>query len=85
MAVGFTLALGNLTILLACAAGGKASVVAPLSGLYPIVSIPIAIFWLGDKVAGRQWLGIALALVAVVLLSYQSDSVAAGAAQVKEE
>jgi drug/metabolite transporter (DMT)-like permease len=74
LAAGFTLALGNLTILLACASGGKASVVAPLSGLYPIVSIPIAIVFLGEAVATRQAAGIALALVAVVLLTYQTDS-----------
>ena len=73
-AVGFTLAFGNLTILLACASGGKASVIAPLSGLYPLVSIPIAILLLGEVVTTRQSLGIALALVAVVMLSYQSDA-----------
>jgi bacterial/archaeal transporter family protein len=71
-AVGFTLALGNLTILLACECGGKASIVAPLSGLYPAVSIPIAVLLLGDQLSNRQTLAIALALAAVVMLTYQS-------------
>lgn len=70
-AVGFTLALGNLTILLACESGGKASVIAPLSGLYPLVSIPIAIVALGDRLSWREGAAIALAIVSVVLLSLQ--------------
>jgi transporter family protein len=72
-ALGFTLALGNLTILLAFASGGKASIITPLAGLYPVVSIPIAILVLDEQVTGREALGIALALAAVVLLSYQSQ------------
>ncbi len=75
-AVGFTLALGNLTILLACEQGGKASVIAPLSGLYPAVSVPIAVLWLGDEVSRRQLAAIALSFAAVVLLTYQTESAA---------
>lgn len=75
IALGFTLALGNLTILLAFASKGKASIIAPLAGLYPVVSIPLAIVWLGERVIAREALGIVLALTAVVLLSYQSQAV----------
>src|SRR6185503_17605900 len=57
-ALGFLFGLGNLAILLAFAREGKASVIAPLAGLYPVVSIPIAILFLGEKVSGREWLGI---------------------------
>jgi uncharacterized membrane protein len=71
-AVGFTLAFGNFTILLAFASGGKASIISPLAGLYPIVSIPIAIVFLGEEIGTREKLGIACALVAVFLLSYQT-------------
>jgi transporter family protein len=70
-ALGFTLALGNLTILLAFASGGKASIITPLAGLYSVVSIPIAILMFGERINGREALAIALALTAVVLLSYQ--------------
>jgi drug/metabolite transporter (DMT)-like permease len=69
-ALGFTLGLGNLTVLLAYSHGGKAAVIAPLSGLYPAVSLPIAIFAFGERLEARETAGIALALVAVVLLSY---------------
>lgn len=72
-ALGFALAFGNLTILLAFASGGKASIIVPLAGLYPVVSIPIALVALGDRIGWRESCGIVLALTAVVLLSIQSD------------
>jgi drug/metabolite transporter (DMT)-like permease len=72
-AIGFTLAMGNFTILLAFASGGKASIIAPLCGLYPIVGIPIAILVRGDEVNGRHWFAIVCALAAIVLLSYPSQ------------
>ena len=59
--LGFTLALGNYTVLLAFASGGKASIVAPLSGLYPLVSIPILIVAFKESMDIREWLGIARA------------------------
>jgi uncharacterized membrane protein len=71
-ALGFTLALGNLTILLAFASGGKASIISPLAGLYPVVSIPLAIALLNEKVNTQEVVAIALALAAVIMLSYQS-------------
>jgi uncharacterized membrane protein len=71
-ALGFALALGNLTILLAFSSGGKASIITPLAGLYPVVSIPIAIAAFHEHVAQHEVLAIVLALAAVVMLSYQS-------------
>jgi drug/metabolite transporter (DMT)-like permease len=72
-AFGFMLALGNLTILLAYASGGKASIVTPLAGLYFLVSLPIAIFGLGDRIVPRETLAVALAVVAVLALSMESS------------
>jgi drug/metabolite transporter (DMT)-like permease len=73
-AVGFTLAIGNFTILLAFSSGGKASIISPLAGLYFLVSIPIAMLALGERIGWRESLGIACALAAVVTISYQSES-----------
>jgi drug/metabolite transporter (DMT)-like permease len=70
---GFFLALGNLTVLLAFSSGGKASIITPLAGLYPLVSIPIAILWLGEQIGWRERVGIVIALAAVVLLSLQPE------------
>jgi drug/metabolite transporter (DMT)-like permease len=74
-AIGFMLALGNLTVLLAFASGGKASIITPLAGLYPLVSIPIAVFAFDERLSWREGLGIILALIAVVMLSLQSETV----------
>ena len=74
IALGFTFGLGNLGILAALASHGKASVIVPLSGLYPLVSIPIAIVALGEKIGLRETIGIGLALFAVVALSHETPS-----------
>jgi transporter family protein len=74
IALGFALALGNLTILLAFASGGKASIIAPMAGLYPLISVPIAIVWFDEQISWRQSLGITLALAAVVTLSFESPT-----------
>jgi drug/metabolite transporter (DMT)-like permease len=84
-AVGFTLALGNLTVLLAFASGGKASIISPLAGLYPLVSIPIAIAVLGERLGWRESLGIVCALAAVALLSYQSQQQPLGASPLETD
>lgn len=64
--LGFTLGVGNLTVLAAYRAAGKASVVTPLAGLYPVISIPLAIALYHEEVRARQWIGIGVALVAMV-------------------
>jgi uncharacterized membrane protein len=71
-AVGFTMALGNFTILMAFASGGKASVISPMAGLYPLISIPIAVLAFGERLGWRQVAGIACAAFAVVMLSCQA-------------
>jgi drug/metabolite transporter (DMT)-like permease len=71
--VGLFFALGNVTLLAAYGSGGKASIVTPLSGLYSLVAIPLAILFFDEKIGGRQWTGIALALAAVAGLSYTKD------------
>jgi drug/metabolite transporter (DMT)-like permease len=69
--LGLFLGLGNLTLLAAFAAGGKAAIVSPLAGLYSLITVPLAIGGLREKVGGRAWLAIALALAAVIALSYE--------------
>jgi drug/metabolite transporter (DMT)-like permease len=73
-ALGFTLGLGNVTIMRALSSGGRASVVAPLSGLYPLVSVPLAVGLLGEKLDSVQLLGVVVALVAVWLLSQETGA-----------
>ncbi len=71
---GFFLALGNFAVLVAFASQGKASVIAPLAALYPAVSVPIAIFFLGESIGGREAVGILLALASVAALSSETPA-----------
>lgn len=70
---GFFLALGNFAILIAFASQGKASIITPLTALYPVVSVPIAIFFLGENVGLREAIGIFLALASVAALSRETQ------------
>jgi uncharacterized membrane protein len=72
-ALGACYGLGNLTLLAAYRNQGKASIVTPVSGLYPLVTIPLAMAVLGERVGFREWAGIALALAAAVALSYEKS------------
>jgi drug/metabolite transporter (DMT)-like permease len=67
--MGLFLGLGNLTLLAAYAKNGKASVITPMAGLYPLVSVPLAVLWFGERVNAREWIGILLALAAVIALT----------------
>jgi uncharacterized membrane protein len=69
--LGLAFGLGNLTLIFAYGSGGKASVVTPMAGLYSLVTIPLAVFALGEKVAMREAFGIGLALLAALALSYE--------------
>lgn len=78
--LGLLLGLGNLALLAAFANQGKASVIAPLSGLYPLVTVPLAVCFLGERVSPREWAAIALSVVAVVALcSERGNEKATGA------
>jgi len=68
--LGFFFALGNLAILIAFAREGKASIITPLTALYPVVSIPLAILLLGEKISTRETIGIFFALGSVAALSW---------------
>jgi len=74
IALGLFLAIGNVAILAAFASNGKASIITPLGGLYPVISVPIALVFLGEKVGTREIVGILLALVSVAALSAESSS-----------
>lgn len=73
-ALGLFFSLGNYAILLAFARAGKASIIAPLASLYPLVSVPIAITFLGEKISGRETLGILVALTSVIALAWEKPA-----------
>jgi len=55
---------------------GPAYLVFPLVSLYPVVTIVLSVSLLRERASRRAWLGIALALPAIVLLSYIPPSAA---------
>lgn len=73
-ALGLFFALGNLALLQAFARGGKASVVAPIASLYPLVSIPIALLLFHEQLSGRETAAIFVAIVSVVALAWERPS-----------
>ena len=70
-ALGLFFSAGNFVILLAFAAAGKASIIAPLAGLYPLISVPVAIGFLGERAGPREIAGLIIALVSVAALAWE--------------
>lgn len=62
-------ALGALALFAALKSGGKASIVAPLTALYPLVVIALAPFVLHEYITKVQLIGVLCSLIAVFLLS----------------
>lgn len=70
--MGFTLAFGNYAATVAYASDGKASVITPLIGLYPLAVLPVSLLYFKEPLGWRGGLGVALALVGIVALSYET-------------
>jgi transporter family protein len=68
LAAGFLGTLGYIFLVLAIQSG-KVSVVVPMTSVYPAVTVLLSLVLLGEELSLRQALGVAAALVAVVLLS----------------
>lgn len=66
---GLLNALGAWALFAAMKNGGKASIVAPLTALYPVVVIVLVPFVLHESITRTQLAGIVCALTAVTLLS----------------
>jgi drug/metabolite transporter (DMT)-like permease len=67
-------ATGNLALFAALNEGGKAAIVFPLTALYPLITVIIAVVFMHEQARRIQFLGIAFAVVAVVLLSAEPGS-----------
>jgi drug/metabolite transporter (DMT)-like permease len=71
--VGILGAAGQL-ILFQALRMGPAYIVFPIISLFPVVTILLSLVFLKEKANLRQWAGIILALIAILLLSYQPPS-----------
>jgi uncharacterized membrane protein len=71
---GLANGLGNWAVFLCLEKGAKASVAIPLTALYPLFTVALATIFLKERPTWLQWLGIALALAAGAMLSYEQTS-----------
>ncbi|MBA7685238.1 hypothetical protein ES703_93656 [subsurface metagenome] len=69
--VGF-LGAGGQLILFQALRSGPAYLVFPIISLYPGITIILGVWLLKEHAGRRSWAGIVLALIAILLLSYQS-------------
>jgi uncharacterized membrane protein len=76
--VGLTASLGNLALLLSLRNGGEASIVFPLTGLFPLVTIFLAMLMLRERMNWIQGVGVVIALVAIYLFNAPAEGSAAG-------
>jgi len=70
---GLVNALGSWCLFSALERGAKASVAIPMTALYPLVTVVLAVTLLGESLTARQWLGVALAVIAGAMLSYETS------------
>ncbi len=71
--IGLTGSGGQL-LLFHALRSGPAYIVFPLISLFPILTIFLSIVFLKERGTTRQWIGIAVALIAIAFLSYQPSS-----------
>ena len=62
-------AVGNYLVLRALDLGGAASLVFPLAGIFPLVTLALAVTFLRERPASVQVFGVFVSLVAIALLS----------------
>jgi bacterial/archaeal transporter family protein len=66
---GITGLMGTIFLLLALGRGGQASIVVPLTALYPLLTAILAFVILKEAISLRQGLGMGFALVAIWLMA----------------
>ena len=61
--------VGNMAYFQAMVKGGQASVVTPVTALFPMVTVLLAMVFLKERLGRVQWIGLGLAFVAIYLLN----------------
>lgn len=68
------LGAGGQLLLFQALKEGPAYIVFPLISLFPILTIALSMILLREKASSKHWFGIVVALIAILLLSYQPAS-----------
>jgi len=69
LVVGILSAVGQLALFAAYRSGGNTAVITTASGLYPLVTVGLAVIILGERLTRLQILGVGFATVAFVIFS----------------
>jgi transporter family protein len=69
---GVANSLGALCLYKSLQSGAQASIAVPLTALYPLITVVLAVAFLGERLDRLHWFGVILALVASVLMSIES-------------
>ena len=75
-ATGLCGGTGNVALLEALNRGGEASTVLPLTGIFPVVTVVLAMMILKEKPNFLQFFGIGMAVAAILLFSREEGAVA---------
>ena len=70
---GLTNGLGAWCLFASLEAGAKASTAVPLTALNPLVTIVLAILLLAERLTPLQWTGVAAAIIAGMMISYEGS------------
>jgi transporter family protein len=71
---GITNSLGALFLYMSLESGAKASIAVPLTALYPLLTVLLAVGLLGERVKPLHWVGIILAIAAGILMSIETPT-----------
>ena len=74
LGAGFAARLGEWLLFACLRRGAQASVAIPLTATYPLLTLILAVTFLGERLRALQWLGIVLALTASVLMSLETPA-----------
>ncbi len=65
--------LGAWTSFRALESGGKASIVISMISLYPLLTVGLAVIFLGERLTSKQLTGAVIAITAAILLSLEAS------------
>lgn len=63
--------LGSWALFVSLEKGAKASVAIPMTALYPLFTVGLAVVFLNERPTRLEWIGVILALAAGAMLSYE--------------
>ncbi len=67
--IGLTSGVGGLGLFAAFGSGGNTSIITAVTALYPMVTVILALLFLGERLTKRQVVGLGFATAAILIFS----------------